>query len=372
MAGVEGLSFLKRRRTIMHNLFVDTRKIYSALSDEISRRIFIARFNCSATGDVRFIEDIPMEYRNISADIQMFANKLYEKSPNHLVVFGAGANGRDLVSSLKKVPFLCFIDNKKQMERETRTGLPVYSLDEYREKYDIDNTKFVISVSNKIFIKQIVEQLKGVGVLDNHIISIADWRNNTSQYFDVFTARENESFVDCGCYDGSTAFRFAGWCAENGVSYDRIWSFEPDKNSFVKCKNILSTLANCDLYPYGISNKEGTVSFFANGHENARIIKGEAGEDSRIESIEVIKLDEFLKDERVTFIKMDIEGAEYDALQGAAQIIKDQKPRLAISVYHKPDDIINIPKLLLSLRADYRFYLRHYSLLANEIVLYAE
>lgn len=89
----------------MHNLFVNTRKIYSALNDEISRKIFIARLNCSTTGDVGFIEDIPMQYRNINADIQMFANKLYENNLNHLVVFGAGANGGDLVSSLKRYHF---------------------------------------------------------------------------------------------------------------------------------------------------------------------------------------------------------------------------------------------------------------------------
>lgn len=87
--------------------------------------------------------------------------------------------------------------------------------------------------------------------------------------------------------------------------------------------------------------------------------------------IETIVLDEFLRGERVTFIKMDIEGAELDALRGASQIIKEQKPKLAISVYHRDDDIVAIPKLLTGLRPDYKLYLRHYSLLLNETVLYA-
>ena len=361
---------IKRVDIKMSNIFADTRKIYNALCDDISRKIFVARLNCSVTGDMGFIEEIPMRYRNINADIRKFANRLYEDNKKPLVVFGAGNNGKDLVASLKKVPFLCFVDNCKKLE--SLAGLPVYSLEEYRTKYDIENTRFVIAVSNRVFVKQIIEQLKENGVLEEHIISIKDWRNNTSQYFDVFSAHEKEAFVDCGCYDGSTAFRFAAWCAEGGVSYDKIWSFEPDKNSFSKCKNILSTLDRCKLYPYGISDKAGSVSFFANGHEDARIVKGESAKDKQVENIEVIQLDEFLKGEKVTFIKMDIEGAEYDALKGAASIIKEQKPRLAISVYHKADDIIRIPMLLLSLRPDYQFYLRHYSLLSNEMVLYAE
>ena len=83
-------------------------------------------------------------------------------------------------------------------------------------------------------------------------------------------------------------------------------------------------------------------------------------------------MDEFLQNERVTFIKMDIEGAEYDALKGAEHIIRTQKPRLAISIYHDKNHIVDIPALLLSFREDYRFYIRHYSLLGNETVLYGE
>ena len=68
---------------------------------------------------------------------------------------------------------------------------------------------------------------------------------------------------------------------------------------------------------------------------------------------------------------MDIEGAEIPALKGAEMIIRDVKPKLAISIYHRPEDIIEIPELLLQYRSDYQFYLRHYSLHAYDTVLYA-
>lgn len=352
--------------------FETAHQIYERLQDNISRDIFMSRNNYLITGDNSYRQNLSLKARNLSADIIMFAEKLYTEKHKKLVVFGAGANGTDLVRNLNDVPFFCFIDNFQNKEIEPQTKLPIYSLEKYKEQYGLKDSKFIIAVSRIDYVKDIYSQLIKSGVEEDDIIYIKDWRNNASQYFDVFIPHDHETFVDCGCYDGSTAFRFAGWCAEGGKSYDKIWSFEPDAASYLKCQNILHSLAKCELYPYGISDKAGTVSFMANGYENAKIIEDGDISDNRVQQVNVVKLDEILENERVTFIKMDIEGAEYDALKGAEKIIKEQKPRLAISVYHHPDHIIEIPKLLLEFHDDYKFYLRHYSLLANEVVLYAE
>ena len=73
----------------------------------------------------------------------------------------------------------------------------------------------------------------------------------------------------------------------------------------------------------------------------------------------------------ITFLKMDIEGSELAALRGAERIIREQRPKLAICVYHKPEDLREIPSLLLSYHPDYKLYLRHYSINETETVLYA-
>ncbi len=75
--------------------------------------------------------------------------------------------------------------------------------------------------------------------------------------------------------------------------------------------------------------------------------------------------------ERATFIKLDVEGAELETLKGAERTIKEYKPRLAISIYHKPSDIYEIPELLMEYRSDYKFYIRHYTSYVWETVLYA-
>lgn len=355
----------------MDSLYDKTKKIYSILEDEISKEIFAAQLNFRATGDISYMRNLSMRYRNLSADIENFADKLCNHGDDRLVAFGAGANGRDLVYTFSNLPWIGFIDNFRNDKFDDRTKLPVFSLQYYEEKYGLEHTKYVITVYRRENVEAIRNQLLEKGVDVNNIISIPDWRNNCSQYFDVFVPNKNESFVDCGCYDGSTAFRFAGWCAGGGMKYDKIWSFEPDPKSFVKCETVLSSLQNCQVYPYGISDHHGKVQFMANGYENAKIVN-KPDKRELLQTIEVVKLDDILKNQRVSFIKMDIEGAEYDALKGAEQIIKEQKPRLAISVYHNASHFIEIPQLLLSYRADYKFYLRHYSLLANEVVLYAE
>ncbi len=89
-------------------------------------------------------------------------------------------------------------------------------------------------------------------------------------------------------------------------------------------------------------------------------------------TIEVDQLDAVLPEgEPATFIKMDLEGAEYHALEGAKQTIQRYRPKLAISVYHKPEDIWEIPGVILNIHPGYKLYLRHYSIAAAETVVYA-
>lgn len=87
--------------------------------------------------------------------------------------------------------------------------------------------------------------------------------------------------------------------------------------------------------------------------------------------IPVCALDDVCNDRDITFIKMDIEGSERQALLGSRKTIERCKPKLAISIYHKSEDIWELPDLILQMNRDYTFYLRHYSLASEDTVLYA-
>jgi len=348
--------------------FSDIRTIYTCMQDEISRKLFIARLNVSLTGDAGHLTMLSASYRNLSADVESFRNGLLAEDRKRTVIFGAGFNGVAIANQIRVKSLCAFIDNYGCGRTEKNTKLPIVSLKDYVGQYGIEDTKFVISVSDRVAAGAMYAQLSAEGVRSDAILMIpAEYRNNTSQYFDLLTPGEHESFVDCGCYDASTAFRFAGWCGNKG--YDRIWCFEPDRDSYRKCKKLCAGFKSCTVYPYGISDRTGLVSFQSGRKEESRIAKPE--DETTGEVIETIALDKFLQGEQVSFIKMDIEGAELNALKGASCLISEQKPKLAISVYHKDEDIIEIPKLLLRLRPDYKLYIRHYSLLLNETVMYA-
>lgn len=123
---------------------------------------------------------------------------------------------------------------------------------------------------------------------------------------------------------------------------------------------------NWDIYNYGVYDNNSKLYFSSNSSST------KISNDGDIE-VDVIKLDDFFKaHEAPTFIKMDIEGAELAALKGCAETISRYKPKLAICVYHKPEDIFEIPEYILSLNPDYKMYLRHYTNLVNETVLYCE
>lgn len=186
------------------------------------------------------------------------------------------------------------------------------------------------------------------------------------QYFDpeIVTLDPGEVFVDGGMYTGDTAQLFVRLF--NG-RYRHYYGFEPDEQNFLAAENDLIGNERFTLIKKGLWSQEGKLSFCGNLASGSRLDECGSGEYA-----EVTALDAFFQDrEAPTFIKMDIEGAEREALIGAEQIIRSHKPKLAICVYHKPEDIYVLPELINSFREDYRFYLRHYSDTIYETVLYA-
>lgn len=82
-------------------------------------------------------------------------------------------------------------------------------------------------------------------------------------------------------------------------------------------------------------------------------------------------IDDLCARDKVTFIKMDIEGSEQEALNGAEKVIQRDKPKLAICIYHSWEDLYEIPFLIKKMVPEYRLYIRHHSDTIFETVLYA-
>lgn len=185
------------------------------------------------------------------------------------------------------------------------------------------------------------------------------------QYFDekLVHFTDKEVFVDCGGYDGDTAQAFREALKRQGIStYKKIISFEPDPKQFKKMQELGLERHHC--VQKGVSDKEG-VLYFSSASTSGRI------KDNGDIKIEVDTIDHVCEDSDVTMIKMDIEGSELSALHGAENVIKRCHPLLAICVYHKKEDLYEIPQYIKKLHSGYKLYLRQYKDASHELVLYA-
>ncbi len=174
---------------------------------------------------------------------------------------------------------------------------------------------------------------------------------------------DGEYIVDGGAYDGDTARSFLS--AVPGIK--KIYAFEPDPGNFHRLEINFSNDHRVKPYPYGLWNKKDSLSFSSLSTTHSSINEG----NGNVSSINVIDLDTLLGDAPITFIKLDIEGAEKEALQGAQHIISTRKPKMALACYHKHRDLVDLALQLRGYNPDYKFYLRHYGDYFLETVLYA-
>ncbi len=183
------------------------------------------------------------------------------------------------------------------------------------------------------------------------------------QYFEEFVELdENEVFVDAGAFDGDSALSFIETLSKRNIEkYNKIISFEPDPINYQKLVD--RKLINHICYNLGLADKKGSITFEILGTSS---VFNEAGDIS----VAVDTLDDIV-DEKVSFIKMDIEGFELAALKGGSELIRRYRPKLAICIYHKKEDLWEIQEYIKTIVPEYRFYIRAHEESAIELVLYA-
>lgn len=174
----------------------------------------------------------------------------------------------------------------------------------------------------------------------------------------------NEVYIDGGAFVGDTILDLAAFWGKN---WKKVYSWEPDEANREQLIKMCRTqkYQNVEVIPYGLWSEKTELHFNQRGNDVSRI--SERGSVV----IPVDTIDNVCWNDRATFIKMDIEGSEMEALRGAEGIIRRDKPRLAISIYHKPEDYFEIPFLIREMVPEYKLYIRHHKPSKNDTVLYA-
>lgn len=194
-----------------------------------------------------------------------------------------------------------------------------------------------------------------------------------NQYFtDFVRQRSDECFVDGGAFSGDTFESFYRW---NLGKYEKYYGFEIDDNNrrvlMEKISRIERDDSKTEIFDCGLFDRNDRLDFFSQ-RDKSRIyenILNPAGMSR--DSVKVRPLDDVLGDQKVTFLKMDIENSEVPALNGAKRIITEQKPLCAISVYHGLKQFVEVPGLLKKLNPNYRIRYRMHSTVGHDIVCYA-
>jgi FkbM family methyltransferase len=355
--------------------------------------------------------------------INQHKNKLEQVFTGHrpLVLFGAGRLGRTVLAGLRKAGIepIAFADNNSLLWGTKIEGIDVLSLADARRRSDA--SMFVVSVYTASPVRQ---QLRSEGLPEISFPELAwlfpdsflphgalehphklseqadqvkqaltlwvdedsrqeyigqiRWRMSLDDsllpphlpqqeiYFsDVFTPSSDETFVDCGSFDGDTVREFI----KRYPDFRSIVAVEPDQINYQNLQRYIASLPlelgeRVRAVNYAVGSTRGVVQFNETGSAASAVGSGAI-------SVDCLPLDEILKDSQPTFIKMDIEGAETDALLGARRVIENHAPILTICLYHRQEHLWEIPLLLQSFNDQYRFLLRRYADQCWESVCYA-
>lgn len=344
-----------------------------------------------------------------------------------VIIFGAGGRGRALKGILQNfdISVECFFDNDPIKDGTCIDGIKVGLPD---ARLVTDNIPVIISslycdiilqqcfdsaINNvyvdfsdnfaetpEEFVHGLEDSEKILKLLEDEAsaelykrLVLARIQNDTSWapvsghkiYFHPEVSIENgDTIIDCGARDGDSAFNFISQC--DNLS---IHSFEPNAYQYgIMCSNIYRYGLQDNVTPVcaGAWNTKGMEPFFDNG-AGSKIMElrqdaSQSSNPSRARliqdsgyAIKVEKIDDyaFQKNLKVDCIKMDIEGAELSALQGAAEIIRTQKPKMIIAIYHPPvADLYRIPLYIKGIRPDYKLYISNHSPKLDGIYLYAK
>ncbi len=335
---------------------------------------------------------------------------------NGIVLFGAGMQGIWNLEYLQKNGYKvdCFIDNSQALQDTFIENIPVFSYKKFKEKFltneskkpilvtanlsrkamlaSIEDYSLKMSFASWFFIKKkeqyeairsIFSDEKSKIVLDNITkamltgdFSYYEKIAEPNQYFSVagFFCGYKEVFVDLGafCCEDTERFIFS----QSG-NFSKAFAFEPSLRQCTAAKKRIERLNEewafeqdkLSLIQAGIGKEEGEMYLTLSSSSVTGNYLSNNNKENQYK-VPIHCLDSFFTEQKITFIKADIEGFEFDMLLGAEKTIKRDKPKIAICVYHRPEDLITILELLKNFVPEYRFFLRHHSHHSSETVLY--
>ena len=347
---------------------------------------------------------------------------------SRVVLFGSGNLGRRAAQALRGIGIepLAFSDNNKDRWGTRIDGLEVLSPTEAARCYGNDST-FLVTIWNEFhWFRETALQLKSYGCgqvapyvalhwrfpemflpcllndlphklyreSDLVLATQALWADRESRaiydanirfralgnldnlpgrpventYFplDILTLSDSDCFLDCGATGGEMT---QDLIRKRGDRFESFCALDADNISFPKLEAYRESLSEpfkskLKLYNCAVGAKREVVHFAHSGQTGSRV-------SSEGLPVDCFPIDDLFAETLLTFIKMDIEGAEYDALLGGRKVIQRDRPILAICVYHTQNDIWRIPLFVRGTLPEHKIYLRAYEGDGYQTIMYA-
>lgn len=271
-------------------------------------------------------------------------NELEEKFGEMIVLLCFGSSRPEVIENVKRI----------SAEQELYAPeVPVIGGGLFTERFVLENKDEFESVYNRLADEKSKLTFKNIidFKLSGKISYLFDCQTEEDEPYNSFLKLgKDESFLDLGAYNGDTVLDFV----KRAGDYKKIIAVEPDKKTFKKLIKNTEHIKNLNCLNKCISSFCGKGNFAMNAGRNSVI--SDVGTET-----EFVTVDSILDDERVSFIKMDVEGEEIGAITGAQNAIITHKPKMLISCYHRTDDLLTIPKAVFQKRDDYKLYIRHFS-----------
>lgn len=234
---------------------------------------------------------------------------------------------------------------------------------EHRSRFEAVWGLLADEESRRIFENVISYKLSG------DISYLWDSESDRGEVFrDVLRCGEIESYLDLGAYNGDTIRELSGF----DPSLKRVIALEPDARTFRKLEDYARTADGLEIrcINSGAWSECTTLAFDASGNRNSGFSASQDGK--RIRDVSAVSVDSLLGGEGVDYIKYDVEGSERHALLGSAETIRKYAPKLLVSLYHRSEDMYELPELVHRLCGEYSLYLRRFPYIpAWDLNLYA-
>jgi FkbM family methyltransferase len=192
------------------------------------------------------------------------------------------------------------------------------------------------------------------------------------EYIDFIKRERISTVIEGGIGDGSNSVIFLDLFPKS-----IIYGFDPFTEAYLKGGHRVNLEGSGRIkrYPYALWDRCQDINLLVNryNYQGARIVKGREGY-GRLKNVKAVSVDHFVRKnniKKVDYIKLDIEGAEMKALEGAKNTLASHRPQLAVCVYHKKEDLFEIPIFLAKVLKDYVYRIGHYTTSLWGTVLYA-